>query len=174
MLSVAYGLKVSHSILYFFPYRHVLSPLFRHALRSDSIYIILRPEWISSIFSTQFEKSSCFLALKMLYYNHQNEQGVWYHGFISAHHPYYDFGILETNVGNSKRSAARLSFLIGGSSLNVPVPVSFVVFVLYCQLAPLASQDKLPADKSDENISRIDNHRRGSLHVHHGAVLLCL
>ena len=25
-------------------------------------------------------------------------------------------------------------FLIGGSSLNVPVPVSFVVFVLYCQL----------------------------------------
>ena len=59
---------------------------------------------------------------------------MWYHGFISAHHPYYDFGILETNVGNSKRSAARLSFLIGGSSLNVPVPVSFVVFVLYCQL----------------------------------------
>lgn len=25
-------------------------------------------------------------------------------------------------------------FLIGGSSLNIPVPVSFVVFVLYCQL----------------------------------------
>lgn len=23
---------------------------------------------------------------------------MWYHGFISAHHPYYDFGILETNA----------------------------------------------------------------------------
>lgn len=66
-------------------------------------------------------------------------------------------------------------FLIGGSSLNVPVPVSFVVFVLYCQLGtPWLRKIKLPADKSDENISRIDNHRRGSLHVHHGAVLLCL
>lgn len=66
-------------------------------------------------------------------------------------------------------------FLIGGSSLNVPVPVSFVVFDSLLPAGhPLASQDKLPADKSDENISRINNHRRGSLHVHHGAVLLCL
>lgn len=23
---------------------------------------------------------------------------MWYHGSISAHHPYYDFGILETNA----------------------------------------------------------------------------
>lgn len=59
---------------------------------------------------------------------------MWYHGFISAHHPYYDFGILETNVGNSKRSAARLSFFNRGQFPERPVPVSFVVFVLYCQL----------------------------------------
>lgn len=59
---------------------------------------------------------------------------MWYHGFISAHHPYYDFGILETNVGNSKRSAARLSFFNRGQFPERPVPVSFAVFVLYCQL----------------------------------------
>lgn len=61
---------------------------------------------------------------------------MWYHGFISAHHPYYDFGILETNVGNSKRSAARLSFFNRGQFSEHPGSVSFVVFVLYCQLQP--------------------------------------
>ena len=77
-----------------------------------------------------------------------------------AHHPYYDFGILETNVGNSKRSAARLSFFNRGQFPKRPGS-GFVCGI--CSLLPaghpLASQDKLPADKSDENISRIDNHR---------------
>lgn len=45
---------------------------------------------------------------------------MWYHGFISVHHPYYDFGILETNVGNSKRSAARLSFFNRGQFSEHP------------------------------------------------------
>ncbi len=84
----------------------------------------------------------------MLYYNHQMNKECVVPWFISAHHPYYDFGILETNVGNSKRSAARLFFLIGGQFPERPGS-GFGLRYLFstASWAPLASQDKLPADK---------------------------
>ena len=59
---------------------------------------------------------------------------MWYHGFISAHHLIMISVYWRPMWGILRGLLLGFLFLIGGSSLNVPVPVSFVVFVLYCQL----------------------------------------